>query len=71
MGMSFAVEPKSLSLTHHTFLIGPWKDAGSGAVLVTQLDDEEAVVLILKPGDVSALIMALDAARWAHPKDNA
>lgn len=60
--MPFAEDPASLSLTHHTFLVGPWADAGDGAVLVTEVDDESCVVLILKPGDVAPLVEALRAA---------
>lgn len=55
------------STTHHTFLVGPWKDAGDGAVVVTELDDEDCVVLILKPCDVDPFIAALVAARQGTP----
>ena len=53
---------EALSLTHHTFLVGPWPDAPAGSVLVTQLDGEDSVVLILKPADVPKLIDALRSA---------
>lgn len=64
---NFANDSQTLSLTHHTFLVGPWKDAGEGAVLVTQLDDEDSVVLILKPDDVIPLLDAIRRARFGPP----
>lgn len=62
-----SVEPDICSTTHHTFLIGPWPDAGVGAVRVTQLDDPDEVVLILKPIDVLPFVASLLAARNATP----
>ena len=53
---------EALSLTHHTFVVEQWIGAGEGAVLVTQLDDSDSPVLLLKPDDVLALIDALQSA---------
>lgn len=55
------------SLTHHTFLIGPWPDARLGAVHVLELDDPDEAVLILQPADVMPFIHALAAAATGKP----
>jgi hypothetical protein len=59
-----AIEAKAelLCLTHHSFLVGRWENAPVGSVIVCQADDEESIVLLLKPDDVQPLIDALSKA---------
>jgi hypothetical protein len=36
------------SSTHHTFNVEPWNNCGPEAVKVTQADDDDAIVLLLR-----------------------
>lgn len=56
-----------LSTTHHTWLVGPWEGAGDGAVHVRQLDDEDSVVMILRPGEAAQVAQALLDASERRP----
>lgn len=56
-------EQELCSTTHHTFLMGPWPGAPDGSIRVVELDDEDDIVLILKPRDVDHFIAGLRAAQ--------